>query len=212
MVALVVFAIIGVAIYQILVHTTHSESVGSSVAEAQQNARSALDVILRDLRQAGYGISADDNPPIETASQYRVTFVVDQNDDGVVDPGERITYFVDADQSDAMVAQTVNPDDFVIRRIISSVSDSLANPGAGKGDVVAYGVTQRTAEPLGLERPPLQLLRRRRHVARGERRRSRRRDLREDRGRLRPGKARRFGNRPRGAVGPGAGGDRDLPA
>lgn len=87
MVALVVFALIGVAIYQVLVHTNQSEEVGSSVSEAQQNARAALDLILRDLRQAGYGIDNSTNVPIETASQYRVTFVLDQNDNGTVDPG-----------------------------------------------------------------------------------------------------------------------------
>ncbi len=145
MVALVVFALVGVAIFQILVHTNQSEDVGQSLTEAQQNARAALDTILRDLRQAGYNIDSSKNVPIETASQYRMTFVIDQNQNGTIDPGERITYFLDADQSDPAVANTPNPHDYVIRRIISTAADSMAAPAAGTGDIVAYGVTQRPA-------------------------------------------------------------------
>ena len=75
-VALVVFVVIGVAVYQVLIHTNQSERVGSTTSEAQQNARAALDLILRDLREAGFGIDATSDVPIETASEYRVTVVI----------------------------------------------------------------------------------------------------------------------------------------
>ena len=100
MVALVLFTIIGVAVYQILIHTSQSERVSTTVAEAQQNARVALDTILRDLRQAGYGIDTSSEVPIETASEYRVTFVIDQDADGVIEAGESITYFMDDNAAD----------------------------------------------------------------------------------------------------------------
>jgi prepilin-type N-terminal cleavage/methylation domain-containing protein len=149
MLALAVFSIIGVAVYQVMIRTSQSERVSTTVAEAQQNARIALDTILSDLRQAGYGINNAQVVPVETASEYRVTFVIDRDADGTVEPGERITYFMDDNASDPLVADSPNPDDYVLRRVINTVADSLATPGAGKGDVIAYGVTQRTPNHSG---------------------------------------------------------------
>jgi prepilin-type N-terminal cleavage/methylation domain-containing protein len=149
MLALAVFSIIGVAVYQVMLRTNQSERVSTTVAEAQQNARIALDTILSDLRQAGYGVNTASTVPVEIASEYRVTFVIDRDADGTVDAGERITYFVDDNAADPIVAASPNPDDYVLRRVISTDLDSLATPASGKGDVIAYGVTQRTPEHSG---------------------------------------------------------------
>ncbi len=113
MVAVVVFGLIGLAIYRVLIHTNRSQRMGNTLAEAQQNARAGLDMILNDMRSAGYGIDDDDQVPIETASEYRVTFVIDRDADATIEPGERITYFLDPDADDPMAAQTPNPDDYV---------------------------------------------------------------------------------------------------
>ncbi len=149
MLALAVFSIIGVTVYQVMIRTNQSERVSTTVAEAQQNARVALDAILSDLRQAGYGINTAVTVPVEIGSEYRVTLVIDRDADGTVEPGERITYFMDNNASDPIVAGSPNPNDYVLRRVISTSADSLAEPGAGKGDVIAYGVTQRTPNHSG---------------------------------------------------------------
>jgi prepilin-type N-terminal cleavage/methylation domain-containing protein len=148
-IALVIFAVIAIAIYGVLVRTNQGQAMGMSEAEAQQNARAALDAILRDMRGAGWGITPATQVPIETASEYRITFVSDRNQNSVIDPGERITYFVDSDQSDAALTQTPNPDDYCIRRVVSTAGDTAATPAAGAGTIVAYGVTQRTANHSG---------------------------------------------------------------
>jgi len=148
MVTLLAFAIVGAAIYSVMIRTNQSRSVGSSITEAQESARAGLDLILRDLRGAGYGID-DNQVPIEIASEYRVTFVIDEDRDGAIEPGERITFFVDNNANDPFVAGTPNPDDYVVRRVISTNGDSLAAPANGAGEVVAYGVTQRTPENNG---------------------------------------------------------------
>ncbi len=149
MVTLVAFAIIGAAIYTVMIRANSSKTIGSSIAEAQESARAGLELILRDLRQAGYGIDENTQVPIETASEYRCTFLIDRDQDGTIEPGERITFFLDNNANDPIVANTPNPVDFVVRRVISTASDSLAAPVNGSGQVVAYGVTQRTPEHNG---------------------------------------------------------------
>lgn len=152
-VAMVVFAMVGVAIYGIMIHTSQAGRMGSTITEAQQNARAALDTILRDLREMGYGLGPLSRVPVETASEYRVTFVLDQNEDGIIGPGERVTYFLDKDNTDPLVVDTPNPDDYVLRRVISTPTDLAAAPGSGKGQVVAYCVTQRTPGNAGWNVP-----------------------------------------------------------
>lgn len=151
--AMVVFAVIGVGIYGVMVRTIQAERVGSSMAEAQQNARAALDIILRDLREAGYGDFQSNLLPVERASDYRATIVIDRDSDGVIEAGERITYFMDNNADDPIVAQTPNPDDYVLRRVVSDATDLLALPASGKGQVIAYGITQRTPGHQGWNVP-----------------------------------------------------------
>jgi prepilin-type N-terminal cleavage/methylation domain-containing protein len=148
-IALVIFAVIAIAIYGVLVRTNQGQAMGMSEAEAQQNARAALDSILRDMRAAGWGITPATQVPIETASEYRITFVSDRNQNSTIDPGERITYFVDNDQSDPVLTETPNTADYCIRRVVSTAGDTAATPAAGSGTIVAYGVTQRTANHSG---------------------------------------------------------------
>jgi len=148
-IALVIFAVVALALYAVLIHTNQGQAMGMSEVEAQQNARAALDSILRDMRGAGWGITPATQVPIETASDYRVTFVSDRNQNNHIDPGERITYFLDNNQSDPVLAQTPNEADYCIRKVVSTAGDTAATPGAGAGTIVAYGVTQRTANHSG---------------------------------------------------------------
>ena len=149
LVAIAVFALIGLSIFRILINTGRSHRAGSTIAEAKQNAQAGLDLILRDIRAAGDGIKSADKLPIEIASEYRVTFVIDADADGTIEDGERITYFLDPNASDPLAAETMNPSDFVLRKLVNAGADSMAVPGTGKGEVVACGVTQRTRENTG---------------------------------------------------------------
>jgi len=146
-IGIVVIGIMGISLFSMLVQTNQGERLGSTLAEAQQNARRAIDVILSDLRQSGYGVDRLTQLPIETASEFRITFVIDRDGDGEVGPGERVTYFLDDDDNDPIVNDTANPNDFVLRRIISTEEDSMAVPGSQKGFVVAYGITQNSDDP-----------------------------------------------------------------
>ena len=142
MIGLVVFSIILSFVFLYYEHDQKAEAAGLGMAEAQQNARVAVDMMSRELRSAGFGLNTAQRVAIETASQYRVTFVLDTNGNGTIDTGERITYFLDSNRSDAAVAATRNPRDRVLRRVASTVADTLASPVSGAGDIVAYAITQ----------------------------------------------------------------------
>lgn len=75
LIALVICAIIVAAIYRLFVAQTRAYTVQDEVAEVQQNVRNAMELIVRDIRMAGFdddpisigGVLTDirpDNPPI----------------------------------------------------------------------------------------------------------------------------------------------------
>jgi type II secretory pathway pseudopilin PulG len=153
--ALVVLAVVAGAIYSIFVRGEESRQVGYELAEATQNARTGADLISRELRSAGFGINPSTLPSIVTASQYRVTFVLDLNGNHRVDMGETVTYFLDWNQADPIVALSPNPYDLVLRRKVSSPGDPLAQPLTGTGEIVVYGLTQRSGDDARSRDVPL---------------------------------------------------------
>lgn len=154
-IAVLLFALVIGSIYQVYVRGEKSQQVGLELAEANQNARSGVDLIARELRSAGYGINPSVQPSIVVGSQYRVTFALDVNGNRQIDVGEVITYFLDPSASDPLVASSPNPYDFVLRRKVGTSADSLAAPASGQGEIVAYGLTQRSADNITAKNVPL---------------------------------------------------------
>src|SRR6185503_2762042 len=133
MVALVLFALVIASVYEIYVRGEKSQQIGIELAEASQNARSGVDLIARELRSAGYGVNPATQPAIVVGSQYRVTFALDTNGNRQIDMGEVVTYFLDPNTSDPLIANSSNPYDFVLRRVVGTAGDSIPVPQAGHG-------------------------------------------------------------------------------
>lgn len=95
---LVVLAVLGLVMagaLGLLDAGTRSYALGAARTEAQQAARVALERIARELRQAGYDPAGVAPAAIIAAEPTRLTFQVDANGNGVIDPtSERITYLV----------------------------------------------------------------------------------------------------------------------
>ncbi len=153
--ALALLAVVAGVGYSIFVRGEKSRQVGNELAEATQNARTGADLICRELRSAGYGLDPSAHPSILTGSEYRVTFVLDLNGNHRLDVGETVTYFLDSNQSDPIVASSLNPNDLVLRRKASAPGDTLADPVAGTGEIVAYGLTQRSGDGVRFRDIPL---------------------------------------------------------
>ncbi len=153
MLGLILSAFVLTGIYSIYGTCQSTQSSGVDMADAQQNARIALDVLETDLRHAGCGIPGHIQTPIVVASQYRVTFVRDKDDDGSLDLGETITYFLDQDTNNFIAAVTPNPRDMVVRRVASDSLNPNADPITGFGEVVASNITQQVDDDGQLDVP-----------------------------------------------------------
>jgi prepilin-type N-terminal cleavage/methylation domain-containing protein len=143
LVALTLSAFLLAAVYKIFNTSQNSQSLGLDLAGAQQNARIALATLEKDLRLAGRGIPPYVQSPVIVASQYRITYVMDSNDNGAVDLGETITFFLDPNTSALGVATTPNPKDMVLRKVVSDAFNPHADPIPGSGEIVASGLTQQ---------------------------------------------------------------------
>lgn len=143
------------SLYEIYAREETSAELGFELAEASQNARSGADLVARELRSAGYGINAAIQPSIVVGSQYRITFALDLNGNHRIDRGEIITYFLDPSTGDSLVTTSANPFDFVLRREVSADGDPMATPVSGQGEIVAYGLTQRSRDSIVSKDVPL---------------------------------------------------------
>lgn len=150
---LVISAFLMVGIFRIFNACNSIESAGTDLSDAQQNARIARDALERGLRCAGYGIPGHVQTPILVASEYRVTFVNDFNDNGLLDLGETVTFFLDPNTSSFMAAATPNPRDMVLRRVVSDSLNPDADPISGRGEIVAGNITQQVNDDGYLDVP-----------------------------------------------------------
>lgn len=69
MVTITVFGLVAVAITLVMMSSARSKQKTSAEIEAQQTARSAMDIMARDIRSAGYGTDQDYSTP-QTAIAY----------------------------------------------------------------------------------------------------------------------------------------------
>jgi hypothetical protein len=143
-IAVILSALFVGSFYEFYVRGERSAELGIELAEASQNARTGVGLVTQELRSAGYGVDPAAQPAIVVASQYRITFALDRNGNHRVDRGEIITYFLDPSAGDPLTAASPNPFDFVLRRVVSDEGDPAAAPVSGHGEIVAFGLTQRS--------------------------------------------------------------------
>ncbi len=154
-IAVILFCLLLGSSYQIYVRDRASEQSGVELAEATQNARSGLELMAGELRYAGVGLDPALHPSIVVGSQYRVTFAVDANRNHRVDLGEVITYFLDPISSELEVQTTPHRTRYVLRREAGTLDDPLAVPVLGHGEIVAYGLSQRSSDGVASKDVPL---------------------------------------------------------
>lgn len=94
-IALIALAFIG--IYNLFSGGTKAWLTGSSQINAQQNVRFAMDKMVREIRQAGYGIKSGEKMPVKNPDRikFRVNFELDET------PKE-ISYYLGGDDVDVL--------------------------------------------------------------------------------------------------------------
>jgi type IV pilus assembly protein PilW len=98
MVAVAISGIVMAAIYSAYLTQQRTYLAQEQVAEMQQSIRAALDIMVREIRSAGYDPSRSAGAGITTASVGQLSFTRDNNGDGdTTDPSEMIDYGFSAD-------------------------------------------------------------------------------------------------------------------
>jgi type IV pilus assembly protein PilW len=130
------------------------------VADAQQSVRAALDLMVRDIRMAGYDPMAISHGPtkgigILAASDTNLQFSSDLNADGLDNGGiENLTYFYDAEtkrlrqkegdkKTCPQTFKKTYPQTFIedVSALKFSYYDAQGEPAEGLGDIVMVVVT-----------------------------------------------------------------------
>jgi type IV pilus assembly protein PilW len=102
LVALVISSILVAALYRTFIRQQKTYTIQDQVADMQQNARAAMDIITRHVRMAGYdpqktgnfGFQATDSDGRSTDST-NIAFTIDYNENGVLENNEQIAFKLD---------------------------------------------------------------------------------------------------------------------
>jgi prepilin-type N-terminal cleavage/methylation domain-containing protein len=106
--ALAISTIVLAAVYSVFTIANKNFTTQNAAANVQQNLRSAIRLMARDIRHAGLDPSGSDNFGITYASQSKIRFTMDRDThNGIVDEAnlEEITYDFQNDQD--QVVQTL---------------------------------------------------------------------------------------------------------
>lgn len=147
------------AIYSLYISQSKSYTIQGQIAEMQQNARVAMDMMVRDIRMAGYDPTEAAGAGIVAASSNSIQFTADLNDDGdTSDSNENITYSLydsggDGDQDlgrntgggNQPVAENIEDLGFVYTLADGSTTSNPAD--AGQIRKVQVSLTARTDKP-----------------------------------------------------------------
>jgi prepilin-type N-terminal cleavage/methylation domain-containing protein len=116
LVALVIMSVVSVAIYGVFSVSSRTYTTQSVTAGVQQSVRSAMEVMLQDIRAAGLDPTASGNFGIELAEDVKLRFTSDSIDaglndfNGVIDDtnAERITYVLQGTQLNQILYETTD--------------------------------------------------------------------------------------------------------
>ncbi|MEW6327312.1 MAG: prepilin-type N-terminal cleavage/methylation domain-containing protein [Thermodesulfobacteriota bacterium] len=93
LIAIAISGIVLGAVSSLFIMQNKSYSVQEQVAEMQQNARAAMDIMTREIRMAGCDTTGSANAGIVSVTSNSINFTQDTNGDGdTSDANENITY------------------------------------------------------------------------------------------------------------------------
>jgi len=114
LVALVIFAIVAAGVYQLFIAQSKAYTVQDQVMEVQQSVRSAMEILLRDLRMAGFDSDNVLSPisivsPIANLSDTSITVVYEYYDTALAQFQEHtVAYWRDGASSSLIRQLTID--------------------------------------------------------------------------------------------------------
>ena len=172
LVAMVIMSVVSSAIYGVFSISGQSYTTQSVTADVQQSVRSAMELMLQDIRVAGLDPTASGNFGIELAEAEKLRFTSDSIDAGLNDfngtlddtNAERITYVRQSTQLNQILYETTDSESSA--PLISDVQDlkftyfdadgnDLGSPvpPAQLSDIRTINVSITVEEPAGRNAP-----------------------------------------------------------
>jgi type IV pilus assembly protein PilW len=87
LISIAIFSIMSAAVYGVYISTSRASTLQNASAGVQQSVRAALEIMVQDIRMAGYNpTGADPNPAlIEVAYPNKIQVTSDRNENGTID-------------------------------------------------------------------------------------------------------------------------------
>jgi len=143
LIGLFVSAVVMTTILSAYYSQNKSYAVQEQVAAMVQNLRAAMDIMIREIRMAGYDPTGTANAGIVTANTTSVTITEDLDGDGSVAGDENITYALadsdgdgdnDLERNNNLIAENIDALDFLYL-------DETNNPTAVPSEIKAVQIT-----------------------------------------------------------------------
>ena len=143
LIGLFVSAIVMTTILSAYYSQNKSYAVQEQVAAMVQNLRAAMDIMIREIRMAGYDPTGTANAGIVTANATSITITEDVDGDGVIAGDENITYSLadsdgdgdnDLERNNNLIAENIDALDFLYL-------DETNNPTAVPSEIRAVQIT-----------------------------------------------------------------------
>ena len=182
--ALAISTIVLAAVYSVFTIANKNFTTQNAAANVQQNLRSAIRLMARDIRHSGLDPSGSDNFGITYASASKIRFTIDSEIsgvfNGVVDEAnwEEITYDFQGDQIMQTLYETVTTSTADTAALISNITNltfgyfdadnaDLIDPGLGRvpdnelADIRTVEILITHQEPAGRDKMVSRTLKRR---------------------------------------------------
>ena len=143
LIGLFVSAVVMTTILSAYYSQNKSYAVQEQVAAMVQNLRAAMDIMIREIRMAGYDPMGTANAGIVTANTTSITITEDLDGDGSVAGDENITYALadsdgdgdnDLERNNNLIAENIDALDFLYL-------DETNNPTAVPSEIKAVQIT-----------------------------------------------------------------------
>ncbi len=157
LVAMVVLGIIGVAIVNIFRAQHHAQANQNTGVERTMNARAAVDMMAREIQNAGYDPYGTAKAGFDKVGSADVKWTADLNGDGDTDDfgngaDEEVRYFHDADAQ--TIVREVNGTQTVVADNITNLSfvylDGSLSPTGSKNKVQQVNISVAYPTPAGV--------------------------------------------------------------
>ncbi|MDD5451649.1 MAG: prepilin-type N-terminal cleavage/methylation domain-containing protein [Desulfovibrionales bacterium] len=154
LIAIAISGIVLSAVSSLFIMQNKSYSVQEQVAEMQQNARAAMDIMTREIRTAGCDPSGSANASIVTATSGSINFTQDLDGDGnTTGTDENITYSLYTSSGIQKIGRDTGGGNQPVAENIQALTfayyDSAGNTTAVLADIrqIELTITARTANP-----------------------------------------------------------------